>query len=158
MQTIRQINSRSPPQRTANGPVSSSDNTINALDRNPPISEVRNTREANNHGGTNVVRLRKSTLSPDKDLQCAVETSRSNIKVTIVRQTINYTLYTHYPRCLISFMTILLQWSSDGEKEKKYIYLNLHIIKIIHVENKVEVLLLYRKLFTFIRRMLKRYF
>ena len=158
MQTIRQINSRSPPQRTADGPVCSSDNTINALDRNPPMSEVRDTREANNHGGTNVVRLSKSTLSSDEDLQSAVETSRSNIKVTIVRQTINYILYTHYPRCLISFMTILLQWSSDGEKEKKYRYLNLHIIKRIHVENKVEVLLLYRKLFTFIRKMLKSYF
>ena len=106
MQTIRQHNSRSPPQRTADGPDSSSNNTINALDRNPPMSEVRDTREANNHGGTNVVRLSKSTLSPDEDLQCAVETSRSNIKVTIVRPTINYTLYTHYPRCLISFMTI----------------------------------------------------
>ena len=80
MQTIRQHNSRSPPQRTADGPVSSSDNAIDALDRNPPtMSEVRDTREAHNHGGTNVVRLSKSTLSPDEDLQCGVETSRSNI-------------------------------------------------------------------------------
>ena len=42
------------PQRTAEGSVSSSDNTNNALDRNPPtMSEVRDAPIPNNHGGTN---------------------------------------------------------------------------------------------------------
>ena len=45
---------RFPPQRTAEGPISSSHNSNNALDRNPPImSEVCDTPITNNHGGTN---------------------------------------------------------------------------------------------------------
>ena len=53
MPTIRQHNNRSPPQRTAEGSVSSSDNANNALDRNPPtMSEVCDTPITNNHGGT----------------------------------------------------------------------------------------------------------
>ena len=52
--TIRQHNSRSLPQRIAEGSVSSSDNTNNSLDRNPPpMSEVRDTVITNNYGGTN---------------------------------------------------------------------------------------------------------
>ena len=44
----------SPPQRTANGSVSSSHNANNALDRNPTtISEVCDTPITNNHVGTN---------------------------------------------------------------------------------------------------------
>ena len=39
---------------TAEGSVSSSDNTNNTLDRNPPtMSEVRDAPITNNHGGTN---------------------------------------------------------------------------------------------------------
>ena len=50
----RRHNSRSPPQQAADGPVSSSATTINALDRNPPtMSEVCGTKITNNHGGTN---------------------------------------------------------------------------------------------------------
>ena len=45
-------NSRSPPQRSPDGSVSSSDDTISALDRNPPIM-VRDTPITNNQGGTN---------------------------------------------------------------------------------------------------------
>lgn len=40
-------------QQTAEGTVSSSDKTNNALDLNPPtMSEVRDTKITNNHGGT----------------------------------------------------------------------------------------------------------
>ena len=74
------------PQRTAEGSVSSSHNTNNdnkghdnnALDRNlPTMSEVCDTPITNNQviKVVETVRLSKSTLSPDEDLQCAVETS-----------------------------------------------------------------------------------
>ena len=54
MPTIRQHKSRSLPLGTTEGSVSSSDNTNNALDWNPPtMSEVRDTPVTNNHGGTN---------------------------------------------------------------------------------------------------------
>ena len=50
---------------------------IKSMDRNPPtMSEVCDTPITTNHGGTNS-RLSKSTLWPDEDLQCAVETLRS---------------------------------------------------------------------------------
>ena len=71
------------PQRTAEGSVSSSHNTNNdnnALDRNlPTMSEVCDTPITNNQviKVVQIVRLSKSTLSPDEDLQCAVETSWS---------------------------------------------------------------------------------
>ena len=76
MPAIRQHNSRSLPQRTAEGSVSSCDNTNNALDRNPPtMSEVRETPITTTV--VQIVQLSKSTLSPDGDLQCAVETTRT---------------------------------------------------------------------------------
>ena len=54
MPTIRQHDNRSPPQRTAEGSLSSSHNVNNALDRNPPtMSEVCDTPITDNHGGTN---------------------------------------------------------------------------------------------------------
>ena len=77
MPTIRQHDNRLLPQRTTEGSVSSSYNANNALNRNPPtMSEVCDTPITNNHGGTN-----SSTLSPDEDMQCAVETSRSIFKL-----------------------------------------------------------------------------
>ena len=54
--TIRQHNSRSVPQRTAEETLFSSNNAKNASNRNPPtISKVRNKpiTNINNHGGTN---------------------------------------------------------------------------------------------------------
>ena len=54
--TIRQHNSRSVPQRTAEETLFSSNNASNASNRNPPtISKVRNTPITNisNQGGTN---------------------------------------------------------------------------------------------------------
>ena len=82
MPTIRQHDNRSLPQPTAEGSVSSSHNTNNALDRNPPtVSNVCDTPITNNHGGTNtVVRFSKLTLSTDENLQCMVETSQSTSK------------------------------------------------------------------------------
>ena len=54
MPTVRQHDNLSPPQRTAEGSISSSHNANNALDRNPPtMSQVCNTTITNNHGGTN---------------------------------------------------------------------------------------------------------
>ena len=54
MPTVRQHDNLSPPQRTAEGSVSSSHNANNALDRNPPtMSQVCNTTITNNHSGTN---------------------------------------------------------------------------------------------------------
>ena len=54
MPTIRQHNSRLLPQGTAEGTVSSSDNTNIALHRHPPtMREVRDTPITNNHGFTN---------------------------------------------------------------------------------------------------------
>ena len=54
MPTIKRHNSRSLPQRIAEGSVFSSDTTNNASDRNPPpMSEVRDSPITNNHGGTN---------------------------------------------------------------------------------------------------------
>ena len=54
MPTIRQQDKRPLPQRTTEGSVSSSHNTSNALDRNPPnMSEICGTPITNNHGGTN---------------------------------------------------------------------------------------------------------
>ena len=51
---IRQHSSRSLPQTTAEGTVSSSNNTNNTLDQNPPnMNEARDTPVTNNHGGTN---------------------------------------------------------------------------------------------------------
>ena len=52
MPTVRQHNSRSPPQRSPDGSVSSSDDTISALDRKPPTM-IRDTPITNNQGGTN---------------------------------------------------------------------------------------------------------
>ena len=52
MPTVRQHNSRSPPQRSPDGSVSSSDDTVSALDRKPPTM-VRDTPITNNQGGTN---------------------------------------------------------------------------------------------------------
>ena len=76
MPAIRQHNSRSLPQRTAEGSVSSCDNTNNALDRNPPtMSEFRETPITTTV--VQIVQLSKSTLLPDGDLQCAVERTRS---------------------------------------------------------------------------------
>ena len=54
MPMIRQHSSRSLPQTTAEGTVSSSNNTNNTLDQNPPnMNEARDTPVTNNHGGTN---------------------------------------------------------------------------------------------------------
>ena len=54
MPTIRQHSSQSLPQLTAEGTVSSSNNTNNTLDQNPPtMSEAHETPVINNHGGTN---------------------------------------------------------------------------------------------------------
>ena len=76
---IRQHDNRPLPQRSAEGSVSSSPKANNALDRNPPTtSKVCHTPITNNHGTVvQIVWLSKSILSPDEDLQCAVETSRS---------------------------------------------------------------------------------
>ena len=52
MPTVRQHNSRSPPQRSPDGSVSSSDDTTSALDRKPPTM-IRDTPITNNQGGTN---------------------------------------------------------------------------------------------------------
>ena len=54
MPTIRQHSSRSLPQRTVEGTGSSSNNTNNALDRNPPtMSQVCDTPITSKNGGTN---------------------------------------------------------------------------------------------------------
>ena len=54
MPTNRQHSRPSLPQLTAEGTVSSSNNTNNILDRNPPnMNKVRDTPVTNNHGGTN---------------------------------------------------------------------------------------------------------
>ena len=77
MPTIRQHDNRPLPQRTTEGSVSSSHNTNNTLNRNPPtMSEVCDSPITNNHSGTN-----SSTLSRDEDMQCTVETSRSILKL-----------------------------------------------------------------------------
>ena len=55
MPTIRQHDNRYLTQRTAEGSVSSSHNTNNALNGNPPtMSEVCDTLITNNHSGTTV--------------------------------------------------------------------------------------------------------
>ena len=59
------------------------------------MSEVRDTREANNHGGTNVVRLSKSTLSPDEDLR-AVCGRNVAIKYQSNNRETDYKLYPLY--------------------------------------------------------------
>ena len=54
---IHTCNSQSLTQWTSEGSVSSSDNTNNALDRNPPtMSKVRDTPITNNDSGTNTVK------------------------------------------------------------------------------------------------------
>ena len=72
MPAIRQHNSRSLPQRNAEGSVSSCDNTNNALDRNPPtMSEVREAQITTTV--VQIVQLSKSTLSMDT---CSVRSKR----------------------------------------------------------------------------------
>ena len=73
-------NIQSLPQQTAEGTVSSSYNTNNALDWNPPtMSEVHDTPVTNNHVMVvQIVLLSKSTYClADFDLQYTVETSGS---------------------------------------------------------------------------------
>ena len=54
MPMIRQHSSQSLSQTTAEGTVSSSNNTNNTLDQNPPnMNKARDTPVTNNHGGAN---------------------------------------------------------------------------------------------------------
>ena len=87
------------------------------------MSEVRDAREANNHGGTNIVRLSKSTLSPDEDLQCAVETSRSNYQSNN-RETNDklHPLYTLSAMFDIFHDNIYINEAVKKKKRKKYVF------------------------------------
>ena len=77
MPTIRQQDNRPLPQRTTEGSVSSSHNTNNALDRNPPKGVRFVIHQSLTTTVVQIVRLSKSTLLPDEHLLCAVEMLRS---------------------------------------------------------------------------------